>query len=130
MSSSLLIFAIALLALLSLFILKAIERRGKVVAPLARFRTVGDPFIEKSVVEYGKMLRQKGKDAHVGALRWGKERLTELETVSVKKSHALVYRLHRYLMQRQQKLSRNAEHVSAHLKEVNVSKDVEQKEIS
>ena len=112
------IFAIALIALVLLFSLKALESRGRRIPSLVRLRREGDLFVTERCVHYHRHARRTGEAFLKNSWLWCKETVEEIETSLLSGTHRVTTRLHVYLMNRRTKALGKSEHVSTHLKNV------------
>ena len=118
MSAPLITFLTALLGLSLLFTLKILEERGMWGTTLARFRTFGDPLVLRSIMWIERLLHHTGRERAAKAYRWCRGALRNAERFSVATMQRATAHLHETLLRRHSTLSRNAERVSPHLKNV------------
>src|SRR3989338_2858637 len=124
------IFAIALIGLVLLFGLKALELSRGAQTPLIHVRRVGDPI----VVEGWTKSRNHGRRIVFSVLRacvlWLRSAIQHIESFFHNTLHAIASQLNRYLRAKRIHIRREGE-VSAHLKTVlaRVEKDSEKKEL-
>jgi len=112
------IFTVALAALIVLFTLKLIERRGRTVSVLSSMRSVGDPLIEEGFMHYAKLCRTHARSAVEGAVRAAKEAHKRVEVYTLAHTQRTTSKLHEFLIRRRVQVEGKSEKVSTHLKTV------------
>src|SRR3989338_430828 len=114
----LIIFTAALVALIVLFVLKLVERRGRTVTALSSMRSVGDPLIEEGFMHYAKLCRTHSRSALESAVCTAKEAHKRALVYTLAHTQRATSKLHEFLMRRRVQVEGSSEKVSTHLKSV------------